>query len=103
MSLDGQYVGNYGYPIRLTCTEDGAAANVSAFGTVQYLFRDPAGAVTVGTAAFYTDGSDGVLTYTVGSALLTSAGDWQVQAKLTKSGETVYSERLDFSVGRVLA
>jgi hypothetical protein len=103
MALDGMHVGNYGFPIVLRCIEDGAAANISSFGTIHYTFRDPSGNATTVAGSAYTDGTDGKVSYTVGSALLTTAGDWHVQAKLTKAGELIYSEALFFTVGGVLA
>lgn len=103
MSMAGMIVGNYGQTIEITVTEDGTAADVSTFGTAQYVFASPGGTVTTVTAAFKTDGTDGVLTYTVGSALLTTAGDWMVQPKLSKAGQVAYAEIVPFTVGRVLA
>lgn len=102
MALTGIHVGDYGFPIRLRCTEDGAAADISAFTTLQYLFSGPADTVTTVTASFNADGADGVLTYTVAQNLFTAAGDWQVQAKLSRTGQVVHSEILHFNVERVL-
>lgn len=104
MSLSGIMVGAYGNPIRLTCKEDGVAADISAYTTTrQLIFADPSGNASAKTASFYTDGTDGVLTYTVESGLFDEAGNWRVQAKIATASKVVYSETLEFEVGGVLA
>lgn len=104
MSLDGIQKGNYGFPIEITLTESGTAANLSAYasGTVQYVFADPDGTLGTVSAAFKAGGDDGVLTYTVGSALFTSAGDWALMPRVSQAGTVIAGEVLYFTVGRVL-
>ena len=103
MALNGLAVGAYGNPIRLTCKEDGTAADISAYTTRQYIFTDPGGNATTKTATFNGAGTDGVLTYTVESDLFDEAGTWRVQVKLAATGKVVYSGVLEFEVGGVLA
>ena len=104
MSLSGITVGSYGNPIRLTCKEDGVAADISTYTTTrQFIFADPSGNATAKTATFNGAGTDGVLTYTVESDLFDEAGNWRVQVKLATGGKVVYSETLEFEVGGVLA
>lgn len=83
MSLLDVIGGDFGQPIELTFidVDTNAAADISGYVTVQMIFTNPAGTVTTKTAAFKTDGSDGIITYTPEDGLLT-AGVWDVRGRV---------------------
>jgi hypothetical protein len=59
---------NYGQPLVITFTDKdtNAAANISSYTTAQQMhFKQSKGVVSIKTAAFVTDGSDGEITYTL--------------------------------------
>lgn len=90
MSLKGIVAGDYGQAIELTFVDvdTEAAVNIGSYTTTtQMLFTSPAGVETAKTATFKTDGSDGIITYTVESGFLT-AGFWKVRGRVT-SGTAV--------------
>jgi hypothetical protein len=83
--------------------KDGATALDVSNATIKQLkFRDPEGVVTAKTAAFGTDGEDGVLTYTSEAAFLSPAGQWTVWAYVEdSSGAKWNSSPLTFRVRKV--
>lgn len=101
MSWDGIVVGDYGQTGRLTVNDidEGTAANISGYtNTIQMIFTDPSGNETTKTASFTTDGSDGVVEYTIESGLIDEAGVWQVRAKVQSATAVLTSEQHRFYV-----
>ena len=98
MSLKNIVKDNYGVAMELTVVQDNVAQDVSAFTAVYYVFRDPSGVVTTKTAAFKTDGTDGVCTYTLADGDIDSIGQWRVQVKLTTASASISTVRLPFRV-----
>lgn len=90
---------DFGHVGELTCKEDGVAADISSYTTRQFILTDPAGTATVKTAAFKTDGTDGILTYTLIDGDIDLDGNWQVQARIIKAGVEITSDPLRFLVG----
>ena len=87
MSLKNLVAGDYGQAIELTFNDvdTDAAADVSGYATTQQMiFTNPAGTETTKTAAFKTDGSDGIIRYVVPSSFLT-AGKWRVRGRVTSA------------------
>jgi hypothetical protein len=75
-------VNNIGTALRVTIMEDGAASNISAATTKQFIFSKPDGTSLTVTASFYTTGADGILTYAFVSGDLNVAGVWRYQVYL---------------------
>lgn len=99
MSLKNVHVGDYGFDIQLTITQDGTAEDISLYTTLQIIFEDPAGNETTKVATFVTDGTNGQIKTTVDSSLLTIAGLWHLQAKVSISGTAqISSDRIPFYV-----
>jgi hypothetical protein len=90
---------DFGHVGKLTCKEDGVAADISSYTTLQFVLTDPAGAATIKTAAFDSDGTDGILKYTLIDGDIDMAGNWQVQARIIKTGVEITSDPLRFLVG----
>ena len=98
MSLKNIVKDNYGVAIELTVVQDNVAQDLSAYSGVFYVLEDPSGAVTTKVAAFKTDGTDGVCTYTLASGDIDSIGQWRVQIKLTTGAASISTVRLPFRV-----
>jgi hypothetical protein len=90
---------DYGWIARLTLQQDGVAVDISSYTTLQLIFRDPSGTQSAKTATFNTDGTDGVLKYTVADGDIDVAGSWRVRARVAKTGVELHSEWHLFTVG----
>lgn len=100
MSLESIVAGDYGQSIELTFVDvdTEAPADISAYTTAQQMiFTAPDGTETVKTAAYKTDGSDGIVTYTVEVSFLT-AGVWQVRGRVTTGSARLTTEVHKFEV-----
>ena len=103
MSLENLVQGCYGIPVEVTVQEDGAAMDISAYTTLEIVLRAERGTAKTRTAAFKTDGTDGVITYALADGDLDAGGKWFLQAHLAKAGEELWSEPpVEFAVGRQL-
>ncbi len=91
--------GDYGGIIRVRVREDGAVKDVSGYTTRQFRLIRPTDKVeTIVTATFTTDGTDGLLQYTVASGLLSKKGAWRIQVLLTSASAYVQSSIGQFPV-----
>lgn len=100
MSLKNIVAGDYGQAIELTFidVDTDAAADISGYTTtIQMLFESPSGTETAKTATFKTDGSDGIIRYTVESDFLT-AGKWRVRGRVTAGGKRLTTVEHVFEV-----
>lgn len=78
-----------GLLIKVTVKEDGAAVNLSSASVKKLKFRSPGGTVFEKDAGFFTNGSDGILTYTTEGLFLASGQKdeaWDIQAYVELSG-----------------
>lgn len=76
-------VGDIGAVVEVLVTEHGGALDVSGAATKAVVIKKPSGAHVTWTAAFSTDGKDGLIRYTTtGASDLNEAGDWQGQVSL---------------------
>lgn len=83
--------------------ENGDAIDLSAASTKELHFEAPSGAGKEMTAAFYTDGTDGVIQYTTVSGDLDEDGVWSVQAYIVIAAFTGHSNKHRFEVVANLA
>lgn len=100
MSLLDIVSGDYGQTIELTFNDvdTNAAANISAYSTtIQMIFTKPDGTDTAKTATFKTDGSDGIIEYTVEASFLT-AGIWYVRGRVTSASAKLTTVKHRFKV-----
>jgi len=75
------HVGDIGTIFKLSITDqDDAALDISSATTKQILFRKPDGTTLTKAGVFDTDGTDGVLNYTIVSGDIDQVGGWTVQA-----------------------
>ena len=101
MSWDKIVAGDYGQLCKLTITDPdtGAAADVSGYTTTQeMIFYDPDGNSTAVTAAFDSNGSDGLIKYTLADGIIDEGGTWGVRAVVASGSAKLSSEKLLFKV-----
>jgi hypothetical protein len=87
-----------GTELRITITDDGVAVDLSTATTLEYLIRKPDGSLLTVNADLYTDGTDGILTYTTVDGDTDIAGLYKIQAKVTIGSGTFYSSSAAFKV-----
>ena len=84
---------------RLTITDTaGTAIDVSTASTKFIYFKDPSGNKVQKSAAFYTDGSDGIIQYTTQAGDIDEEGTWQVQGYVETSLGKFFTEKSSFKV-----
>lgn len=80
------HVGDVGTIFKHYCRDGETAVDISSAAVTKNLvFQDPSGNNTTKAAGFFTDGTDGILTYTTIAGDLDEAGEWFVQAQITLS------------------
>ena len=84
---------------RLTITDTaGVVIDVSTASTKFIYFQKPDGTKVKETAAFYTDGTDGIIQYTSVSGDIDQTGLWQVQGYVETSDGKFFTQKTTFSV-----
>lgn len=89
---------DYGFDGKLRIVKDGTAQDISSYTTRQYILKSPAGTIATKTAAFDTDGTDGILSYTFADGDIDRTGTWTVQARIAKTGVELTAKALRFNV-----
>ncbi len=93
------HVDNIGTTFKCTILNGDGIENVSGATTKNIIFTRPDGTKMTKAASFYTDGSDGIITYTVVSGDLSVAGLWRIQGYVEYSAsEQYYSNIKTFTV-----
>jgi hypothetical protein len=101
MSFDNIVVGDYGQVAKLTFidVDTSTAADISAYSTtIQMVFTDPSGTKTAKVAAFDSDGTDGIIKYTIDSGLFDAAGWWKVRGRVLSGAAELTSVEYNFEV-----
>jgi hypothetical protein len=82
-------VGEQGRTLEVAFTDDeGDAIDLSSYTTKQIIYRKPGAAAVTLTAAFVTDGTDGLIDYDVDStSFFDTAGAWTKQGIVSKTGD----------------
>ena len=92
-----------GTVFKVTIQDSTSAVNVSTATTKQMVFQKPGGSKLTKDAAFFTNGSDGIITYTTVSGDLDEEGMWKLQGYIILSGgNTFYTDIHTFKVYRNL-
>lgn len=102
MSFKSIIVGDYGQIAKITFidVDTAAAADISPYSTIQQMiFTDPSGIVTVKDADFDSDGSDGIIKYTIEPGLLEQPGAWEVRGRVQNGAAKLTTEIHKFHVG----
>lgn len=96
--------GDVGTVFRLSIVDTAGTAIDVSTATVKYInFQDPSGVKTQKTAAFYTDGSDGIIQYTTVDGDIDEVGTWMIQGYVETSLGKFWTEKDSFKVYSTLA
>ena len=101
MSFDSIVVQDYGQVAKITFidVDTDAAADISNYTTAQQMvFTSPAGTSYTKTAAFDSDGTDGIIKYTIEAGLFNKAGWWKVRGKVTRAAAILSTAEHVFEV-----
>lgn len=101
MTLSHIVAGDYGQVLTLTVTDvdTEVAADISTYAVSQQMqFKNPSGSIVTRTAAFVTDGTDGLIKYTTVVADFPVPGTWHIRCVLTSSGARLCSAWVEFDV-----
>ena len=89
--------------IRVTVKDcNDVAIDISAATDLSIIFKKPSGTTITATGSLYTDGTDGIITYTVASGLLDEIGTWKIQASYESPNGSWKSDFKSFKVHRNL-
>ena len=92
-----------GTVFKVTIKDSAAVVNVSTATTKQIILKKPSGTKLTKEASFFTDGSDGIITYTTLSGDLSEEGMWKLQGYIVLTGgNTFYTDISTFKVYRNL-
>lgn len=95
-------VGDIGTTFKVTITESGAVLNISGATTKEIKLQKPDGTTLTKTASFFTDGSDGIITYDSIDGDLSIKGLWKIQGSIVLTGTWHTSDIGTFKVGAAL-
>jgi len=101
MSFDKIVNGDYGQVAKLTFidVDTEAAADISSYSTtISMIFTDPSGNSATKTAAFDSDGSDGIIKYTLANGDIDEDGVWQVRGRVASGTAVLTTAAHSFEV-----
>jgi hypothetical protein len=102
MAANEIHLNNVGTEFRVTVLESGTAVNVAA-ATNYIKFSKPDNTVVTQSGTLYTDGTDGIITYTSASGDLDAVGTWKIQAFVDFGTNEFYSDIGSFKVYKNLS
>ena len=91
-------VADIGVTFKITITDCDTAVDISTASTKQIWLYKPDGTVLTKTASFFTDGTDGIITYTTVSGDIDIAGFWRIEAYVVMGTSEYHSEIERFRV-----
>ncbi len=92
------HVNDIGTEFRITIKDDGVVVNLTTASLLQIIFEKPDGSILTVSAAFYTDGSDGIIKYNAVSGDLDQAGLYKIQANIEIGSSRYKSSHSSFKV-----
>jgi hypothetical protein len=102
MACEEIHQNDIGTQFKITLNDCDTAVDLSAATVKQIRFTKPSGTVLTMTASFYTDGTDGIITYTSVAGDLDELGTWKIQAYVEVNGGKYSSSLQSFKVNRNL-
>ena len=102
MAANEIHLADIGTEFRLSILESGAAVDVSS-ATNYIKFSKPDNTIVTQSGTLYTDGTDGVITYTSVSGDLDAVGTWRLQAFVDFGATEFYSDISTFKVHKNLS
>ena len=101
MAANEIHVDDIGTKFIVTIKDGTSVVNISAATTKEILFKKPSGIKLTKAAAFETDGTDGVISYTTIDTELDETGTYKIQAHVVLSvGNEFHSDISTFKVHR---
>lgn len=91
-------VGATNLMIKLVVMSGSAALDVSNATTKNIIIERPDDTLVSGSAAFYSDGTDGIIYYMTGGSDLNQDGEYNAQAYLVTPSFTGYTTPISFAV-----
>lgn len=91
-----------GTEFRCTMKDGSSIVDVSTASTKQLIFVKPSGEKLTKTATFYTDGTDGIISYVTVSGDLNECGLWAIQGFVIIGTGEYHSDIRNFKVERNL-
>lgn len=92
------HVDDIGTVLVVTITDDGQVVDLSSATETIIIIKKPNTLPYEKTASFYTDGTDGKISYTVVAGDLDAPGVYKIQGKVSIGGGTFRSEISTFKV-----
>jgi hypothetical protein len=103
MAANEIHKGDIGTVFKVTIKDGTAAVDISTATTKQIIFKKPGSTKLTKTASFFTDGTDGIITYTSISGDLGEEGMWKMQGYIVLTGgNTFYTDIHTFKIYRNL-
>lgn len=102
MSANEIHQNDIGTVFRCTIYDNTTLVDISGATTKQLIFKKPSGDKLTKSASFYTDGTDGILTYTTVSGDLDEIGTWKLQGYVVLASGSWKSDIHTFTVHRNL-
>lgn len=95
-------VGDIGTIFEVTVKEGAAAVPINSATVKEIKFKNPSGVILLKTAAFKTNGADGIMTYTAVSGDLDESGVWEIQGYVEMPGWKGHTQKGLFFVEEAL-
>lgn len=96
------YRNDFGTVFRVTIVDNGVPISIPADAVKRIRFQKPSGHVITKTAAFETDGSDGIIKYVTVAGDVDVAGVWKIQGYVEFGGGGWSSVPEEFEVEDIL-
>lgn len=92
-----------GFSIRLRIKDnDGNIMDLSSASVKRFDFNKPDRTTMSKSASFFTDGTDGILSYITSTAEINQLGIWEIQAYLEMGGGEFTSTIVRFKVSEII-
>lgn len=92
------HVNDVGNTLVGTVLDNGTVVDISTASNVYMIMKKPDQTTETKTAGFYSDGTDGKMSYVIASGDLDQAGNYKIQGKVELSSSTFYSNISTFKV-----
>lgn len=86
MAVEEIHKNDIGTVLKVTMLDGDAIVSLAAASVKKILLRKPSGDVLEKSASLFTDGTDGIMTYTTIADDLDETGEWKIQAYVEISG-----------------
>jgi hypothetical protein len=104
MSIPTVHLNDVGVAIKLTFVdENGNVIDISSATTKEILLQPSGGTTQTHTASFFTDGRDGIISYTISTGDLSVATKWNAQGYVVMPSGSFHTAYLAFEVDPNLA